>query len=81
MSIQLTPEQLKEMMTGAVTAALQAAQTPPSTPTPPQPPHVSQAQRPERSEIDIGVNESQWAFFADEWKCYKRRAYVNKTKL
>ena len=81
MSIQSTPEQLKEMMTGAVTAALQAAQIPPSTPTPPQPPHVSQAQRPERPGIDIGVNESQWAFFADEWKCYKRRAYVNENEV
>ena len=80
MSIQLTPDQLKDIMQSAVTAALQAVQPDADAPSQAITPR-SNVKRPQRPEIDIGVNESQWSFFEDEWSCYKRRASLADTEI
>ena len=86
MSIQLSPDQLKDIMQSAVTAALQAVQPAAAPLAAPDSVAPSQAitprgnvKRPQQPEIDIGVNESQWSFFEDEWSCYKRRASLANT--
>ena len=71
MSIQLTEAQLQELIQGAVTAAVQAtAQSQPTT-------RVKHADRPE---VDVGCSESQWTFFTDEWKSYKRRTGLSDAR-
>ena len=72
MSVELTQGVLQELMQGAVTAALQAnresvVQT-----------RVKHAERPE---VDVGYSESQWAFFIDEWRSYKRRTALPAEKV
>ena len=36
---------------------------------------------PERPEVGLGFSETQWAFFKDEWKLYKRRASLTPDQI
>ena len=36
---------------------------------------------PERPDVDLGCSETQWAFFENEWKLYKRRAALKDEQL
>ena len=72
MSIEITQDSLQDVIQGAVTAALQARQATNSQP------HAKHAERPE---VDVGCSESQWLFFLDEWKSYKRRTSLDASKI
>ena len=75
MSLEITQESLQEVIQGAITAALQASQPRENTTTHP---HIKRAERPD---VDVGCSESQWLFFLDEWKSYKRRTTLDATKV
>ena len=72
MTVELTQEALQQLLQGAVTAAIQAS-------------HVTGAQtrtkHAERPEVDVGYSESQWDFFVDEWRTYKRRTALPADKI
>jgi hypothetical protein len=55
-TVTLTPQQLQELLQGAIAGALGARPT--AAP--------SNVKRPDRPDIDLGGNEGQWAFFFDE---------------
>ena len=78
MSVTLTQDQLKQMMEDAVTAAVSALQVAAAAPSELSRSTVKRAERPE---IDLGSNEAQWAFFVDEWKCYKRRTSMKPDQV
>ena len=68
-----TAQQLQDIMQAAITAVQaqsQATQATQATNDESRP----RLKAPERPEVDLGYSETQWAFFEDEWKLYKRRA-------
>ena len=91
--INVTPQQLQEIVQGAITGALAAQQhalaaqqqAPTSQQQANPPSHQLQqhanVKKPERPEIDLESNESQWAFFMYEWERYKRQAHLAATDV
>ena len=66
----ITKEQLQEIMQagfGAVSTQLQTNST--------------RVKAPERPDVDLGFSETQWAFFEDEWKLYKRWAALGADQI
>ena len=74
MSLNLTQEQLQNLIQAAVTAAVGVSGNAGGTDRP-------RVKNPERPEIDLGYSETQWAFFLDEWQVYKRRAALKEENL
>ena len=74
MSIVITAEQLQNAIQGAVSAALTATQDSNRE-------SGTRVKHAERPEIDVGCSESQWSFFMDEWKSYKRRTALSDAKV
>ena len=72
-----TADQLKDIMQAAMTA-VQAQSPPPQATNDETRPRLK---APERPEVDLGYSETQWAFFEDEWKLYKRRAALQPTQI
>ena len=70
----LTQDQLQNIMQ----AALAAVQTQSQAVTTENRPRLKP---PERPEVDLGFSETQWAFFEDEWKLYKRRAALQPDQV
>ena len=64
--VTLSPQQLQQLIQGAISGALAASHT-----TPPS--GISSPNHVDRPTIDLECNESRWAFFLNEWKLYKRR--------
>ena len=71
-AVNLTQEQLQEIMQGAVIAAINAIQTNDGK---------SRVKHADRPEIDLGLNENQWSFFIAEWESYKRRTRIQNAQL
>ena len=65
-----TAQQLQDIMQAAITAVQAQSQATQATNDETRP----RLKAPERPEVDLGYSETQWAFFEDEWKLYKRRA-------
>ena len=65
-----TAQQLQDIMQAAITAVQAQSQATQATNDENRP----RLKAPERPEVDLGYSETQWAFFDDEWKLYKRRA-------
>ena len=70
----LTQDQLQNIMQ----AALAAVQTQSQAVTTENRPRLKP---PERPEVDLGFSETQWAFFEDEFKLYKRRAALQPDQV
>lgn len=75
MSINITEEQLQNLIKAAVSAAAGVSGGNASGTDRPR------VKNPERPEIDLGYSETQWAFFLDEWQVYKRRAALKNENL
>ena len=69
----LTQDQLQNIMQAALTAVQAQSQA------------VNESRprlkAPERPEVDLGFSETQWAFFEDEFKLYKRRAALQPDQV
>lgn len=73
--ITLTPKDLQDIVQGAIAGALATQGTiPPRQPQPTAP----SLKKPDRPEIDLDCNESQWGFFISEWQHYKRRCHLTR---
>ena len=70
----LTQEQLQNIMQAAL-AAVQGQSQAVTTESRPR------LKPPERPEVDLGFSETQWAFFEDEFKLYKRRAALQPNQV
>ena len=71
-------DELQNILQGAMTAVLQAQPAVPQATNEEVRPRVK---APERPEVDLGYSETQWAFFEDEWKLYKRRASLQPNQM
>ena len=75
--IQLTPQQLNDMIQSAIAGAISAHNTAFNRPSDGAP----NVKKPDRPGIDLGSNEGQWAFFLDEWQEYKRRCRLGGSDI
>ena len=73
-----TAQQLQEIMQAAMTAVQAQSQGSVATPSEENRPRLK---APERPEMDLGYSETQWAFFEDEWRLYKRRAALQPNQV
>ena len=77
MAIQITTEQLNKLLADTVSAALQSSQPTSNMQNPVEgnlasPTIRSHTKKPDRPTLDQGIDDSQWHFFTEEWKLYKR---------
>ena len=73
-NMTVTTEQLQQIVQAAITAANAQSQTNVGGARP-------RLKAPERPEVDLGFSETQWAFFEDEWKLYKRPAALTPDQI
>ena len=72
-NLNITVDQLQQIMQAAITAVnAQPGSNDGARP---------RLKAPERPDVDLGFSETQWAFFEDEWKLYKRRAALTPAQI
>ncbi len=72
-NMAVTPEQLQQIMQAALTVVNGQSQSNAEA--------RPRLKPPERPDVYLGFSETQWAFFADEWRLYKRRAELKPNQL
>ena len=77
----VTTEQLQQIVQAAVTAVNAQSTTNNAQPGNNDGGARPRLKAPERPEVDLGFSETQYAFFEDEWKLYKRRAALTLAQI
>ena len=80
-NLTVTTEQLQQIVQAAITAVNAQSTTNNAQPGNNDGGARPRLKAPERPEVDLGFSETQYAFFEDEWKLYKRRAALTPDQI